>query len=64
MPDEHELVRARKKFVTYQRYKKRLEDRWAMIDWEYDVLLPMTKDLETAILEGKVPRFELTDGTR
>lgn len=64
MPDEHELVRARKKFTTLRRYEKRLQDRWAMIDWEYDVLLPQVKELEQAFLEGKVPQFELTDGTR
>lgn len=64
MPDEHAVARARKKFTTLKRYEKRLQDRWNMIDWEYDVLLPMVKELEKQITAGEIPQFELTDGSR
>lgn len=60
---EHEATKAVKKFVALKRAEHRLRQRFDTIDFEYDVLLPQRKELEQAITEGKVPQFELTDGS-
>ena len=64
MANANELVRARKKYATLKRAERRLQNRLADIDWEFDVLLPQIKELEKAITAGKTPVIELTDGTR
>lgn len=64
LADNNELVRARKKFTALKRAERRLENRLADIDWEYDVLLPQVKELEAAVTAGKAPVIELTDGSR
>lgn len=64
MADEHALVRARKKFTALKRAERRLQNRLADIDWEYDTLLPQVKELEKQITAGKIPVIELTDGSR
>lgn len=64
MADEYALLRARKKFTALKRAERRLQNRLADIDWEYDVLQPQVKELEQAITAGKIPVIELTDGSR
>lgn len=63
MADEHKAAKAMAKFVALKRAEHRLRQRFETIDFEYDVLLPQRKELEQAITEGKVPVYELTDGT-
>lgn len=58
-----ELARAIAKYRTIKRAEKRLLQRLEMIDWEYDELRPAVKEIEAAATEGKLPTFELTDGT-
>lgn len=58
-----DLARAVAKYRAIKRAEKRLVQRLDMIDWEYDVLQPAVKELEQAATEGKLPTFELTDGT-
>ena len=60
---EFKLEIAKKKFVALKRAEHRLRQRFETIDFEYDVLLPQIKELEAAATEGKLPTFELTDGT-
>ena len=61
---EFALEKAKKKFVALKRAERRLQNRFNDIDWEYDVLRPAVKELEASATEGKLPTFELTDGTR
>lgn len=63
LADEHKAAKAMAKFVALKRAEHRLRQRFETIDFEYDVLLPQRKELEQAITEGKVPVYELTDGT-
>lgn len=61
---EFALEIAKRKFVALKRAEKRLEQRFETIDWEYDTLKPAVQELEAAATEGKLPTFELTDGSR
>lgn len=60
---DYSLEIAKAKYRAIKRAERRLVQRLEMIDWEYEVLRPAVKELETAATEGKLPTFELTDGT-
>lgn len=60
---EYSLDIAKAKFRAIKRAEKRLIQRLEMIDWEYETLRPAVKELEKAATEGKLPTFELTDGS-
>ena len=60
--DADEVKRARAKYLAIQRAKRRLENRLADIDWEYDVLKPGLAQLEKHItVVGELPRFEVVE---
>lgn len=60
---DYSLEVAKEKYRAIKRAEMRLRQRLDMIDWEYDVLRPAVKELDKAATEGKLPTFELTDGT-
>jgi hypothetical protein len=66
--DADEVKRARAKFLALKRTQRRLDNRLADIDWEYDVLKPGLLALEKRItVLGELPEFTiveegLTDG--
>jgi len=54
--DPQEVVRARKKFVAIHRAKRRLMNRLADIDWEYDYLRPKLQKFENKVVTlGELP---------
>ena len=54
--DPDEVKRARAKYLAIQRTKRRLENRLADIDWEYEVLKPGLLALEKRItVVGELP---------
>lgn len=62
-----EMARARKKFVTVMRYRRRLENRLADIDWELDELAPLVVELEESGVNGLIvdtTLVEIEDGTQ
>jgi hypothetical protein len=60
--DPDEVKRARSKFVTIMRYKWRLHQRLATIDWEADVLTPQLRAFEkTTTVVGELPKFEIEE---
>jgi len=60
--DADEVKRARAKYLAIQRTKRRLENRIADIDWEYDVLKPGLQALEKRItVLGELPKFEVEE---
>lgn len=56
------LSREQKKFVTIQRYRRRLQHRLDDIDWEIDVLDPVVKELAALESAGKKVTVELEVG--
>lgn len=59
-PDE--VKRARAKYLAIMRTKRRLENRLADIDWEYDTLKPGLEQLEQHItVVGELPEFTVTE---
>lgn len=63
MSNDYSIEIAKAKFRAIKRAEMRLRQRLDMIDWEYDILRPAVKELEKEATEGKLPTFELTDGT-
>lgn len=62
-----EMARAKKKFVTVMRYRRRLENRLADIDWELDELAPLVVELEESGVNGLIvdtTLVEIEDGTQ
>jgi hypothetical protein len=60
--DSDEVKRARAKYLAIQRAKRRLENRLADIDFEFDVLKPGLQALEKRItVLGELPKFEVVD---
>lgn len=60
---DYSLEIAIAKYRAVKRAEKRLIQRLEMIDWEYETLRPAVKEIEKAATEGKLPTFELSDGT-
>ena len=59
-PDE--VKRARAKYLAIMRTKRRLENRLADIDWEFDTLKPGLQALEKHItVVGELPEFKVTE---
>ena len=60
--DPDEVKRARSKYVAIRRAQRRLENRLADIDWEYDELRPGLRALEQRItVVGELPEFSVTE---
>lgn len=60
--DSEEVKRARAKYLAIMRTKRRLQNRLADIDYEYDVLKPGLQALEKRItVLGELPSFEIAD---
>jgi hypothetical protein len=60
--DSDEVKRARAKYLAIQRAKRRLENRLADIDFEFDVLKPGLQALEKRItVLGELPTFEIAE---
>jgi hypothetical protein len=60
--DSEEVKRARAKYLAIMRTKRRLENRLADIDYEFDVLKPGLQALEKRItVLGELPKFEIAD---
>ena len=60
--DPDEVKRARAKYIAIQRAKRRLENRLADIDWEYEVLKPGLRRLEQTItVVGELPSFHVIE---
>lgn len=62
--DADEVRRTRAKYLAIQRTKRRLENRLADIDWEFDELKPGLAALEKRItVLGELPEFSIVDET-
>ena len=60
--DSEEVKRARAKYLAIMRTKRRLENRLADIDYEFDVLKPGLQALEKRItVLGELPKFEIAE---
>ena len=60
--DADEVRRARAKYLAIMRTKRRLENRLADIDWEFETLKPGLQALEQRItVVGELPSFEVED---
>lgn len=57
METKNELARAKRKLLAIRRAERRLINRLADIDWEFDELLPEVAELEAAATQGELPRF-------
>lgn len=54
----NELARAKKKYLAIRRAERRLQNRIADIDWEFDVLIPEVEKLGLEIAKtGELPIF-------
>lgn len=63
--DPDEVKRARAKYLAIQRAKRRLENRLADIDWEYEELKPGLRKLEQTItVVGELPSFHVIEDDR
>jgi hypothetical protein len=65
--DADEVRRARSKFLAIRRAERRLNNRLADIDWEFDELKPALGALEQKItVLGELPTFNVVedDGDR
>ena len=51
-----ELARAKKKLLTIRRAERRLRNRLADIDWEFDELLPEVEKLNELAAKNKLPK--------
>ena len=67
MPDvgqaDSDVVKlARAKYLAIQRAKRRLENRLADLEWEYQVLKPGLEALEKRVtVLGELPEFTVTE---
>ena len=60
--DADEVKRARAKYLAIRRAQRRLENRLADIDWEYDELKPGLTALESHItVVGELPEFSIVE---
>ena len=60
--DPDEVKRARAKYLAIRRAQRRLENRLADIDWEYEELKPGLLALEQRItVVGELPTFDVTE---
>ena len=60
--DADEVKRARSKYLAIKRAERRLRNRLADIDWEYDTLKPGLLALEQHItVVGELPEFTVTE---
>ena len=58
--DADEVKRARAKLLAIRRTERRLRNRLADIDWEYDVLKPELQEFESTITTvGELPEFSV-----
>lgn len=61
--DPDEVKRARAKYLAIVRTKRRLENRLADIDYEFDVVKPGLAALESRItVLGELPEFTIEEG--
>lgn len=60
--DADEVKRARAKYLAIRRAERRLQNRLADIDWEYEVLKPGLSALEQKItVLGELPEFSVVE---
>lgn len=60
--DPDEVHRARRKYLAIKRAERRLRNRLADIDWEYDTLKPGLEALERHIVTvAELPEFTVTE---
>lgn len=60
--DPDEVMKARRKLLAIRRAQRRLENRLADLDWEFEVLKPELRAFEKRIVTlGELPKFEVTD---
>ncbi len=52
-------AKERKKLAIALRTERRLKNRLADIDWEYDVLLPELEKFDAAVTRGKLPQVKI-----
>jgi len=56
--DPEEVLRARRKLIAVRRAQRRLENRLADIDWEFDTLKPEVQAFEKRVtVLGELPDF-------
>jgi len=57
LPSKDEIAKAKAKLTAIRRAERRLVNRLADLDWEYDVLKPEIEALQQGIAQGELPVF-------